>query len=163
MHVEAGVSQEELRQILAQLRNLVKTSAPPPIPQPPILQPPIPAPSWQTQPPFPPSLPQGVPQLYPRASTSAIKLEQQAVIDPQPAESASVAIAPDNIANLLSTLLKAGVVSASGTPLGAGSTVTEISAVEPSKPVDPKHEVFRAYRNNILTEMVNLSNFDSAK
>lgn len=163
MHVEAGVSQEELRQILTQLRNLVKTSVPPPIPQPPIPQPPIPAPSWQTQPPFPPSVPQGVPQLYPHASTSAMKLEQQAVIDPQPTESASVTNAPDNIANLLSTLLKAGVVSASGTPLGAGSTVTEIPAGEPSKIVDPKHDVFRAYRNSILTEVVSLSNFESAK
>jgi len=162
MHVEAGVSQEELRQILTQLRNLVKTSIPPSIPQPPIPQPPIPAPSWQTQPSFP-SVPQGVPQLYPHGSTSAMKLEQQAVIDPQRTESASVTNAPDNIANLLSTLLKAGVVSASGTPLGAGSTVTEIPAGEPSKFVDPKHDVFRAYRNSILTEAVNLSNFESAK
>jgi pre-mRNA cleavage complex 2 protein Pcf11 len=159
MHVEAGVSQEELRQILTQLRNLVKTNAPPPIPQPP-----IPAPSWQTQPSFPPPppVPQVVPQLYPLASTSAVKLEQQAVISPsQPTESASVATVPDNIANLLSTLLKAGVVSASGTPLGAGSTVTEISA-EPSKPVDQRQEAFRAYRNNILPE-ITLSNFDSIK
>ena len=163
MHVEAGVSQEELRQILTQLRNLVKTSVPPPLAQPPIPQPPIPAPSWQTQPSFPPSVPQGVPQLYPHASTSAMKLEQQAVIDSQPTESASVTNAPDNIANLLSTLLKAGVVSASGTPLGAGSTVTEIPAGEPSKIVDPKHDVFRAYRNSILTEVVSLSNFESAK
>jgi pre-mRNA cleavage complex 2 protein Pcf11 len=86
---------------------------------------------------------------------------EQAVISPQPTESASVPIVPDNIANLLSTLLKAGVVSASGTPLGAGSTVTEIPT-EPSKPIDQKQEAFRTYRNNILTE-TSLSNFDSIK
>ena len=40
--VEAGVSQDELRQILAQLRNMVKSSAPPPVPQPTLL----PAHSW---------------------------------------------------------------------------------------------------------------------
>ncbi|KAF8974458.1 hypothetical protein BDZ97DRAFT_1690202 [Flammula alnicola] len=152
LHVEAGVSQDELRQILAQLRNLVKSTAPPPIPQPPIPA----APTWQPQPPFPPQLP------YHRPS-SAVKLEESAPnpvsVDVQPPLTASVTVPPDNIANLLSTLLKAGVVSANGTPIGAGATAKEQEMQTELPKADD--EVVRDYRNTILSDTINLNSLDS--
>ena len=67
--VEAGVSQNELRQILTQLRNMVKNSTPAPVPQPTL----PPVHNWSPQPPFPPHFPQGVslPQAYPQVDSAA--------------------------------------------------------------------------------------------
>jgi hypothetical protein len=46
----------ELRQILSQLRNMIKNSAPAPVPQPAL----TPTHNWPSQQPFPPQFPQGV-------------------------------------------------------------------------------------------------------
>lgn len=65
---------------------------------------------------------------------------------------------PGNIANLLSTLLKAGVVSASGTPLGAGATAKEEDSKLPT--VDLERESSRAYRESILAQKIKLTSSD---
>ncbi|PPQ77654.1 hypothetical protein CVT25_011089 [Psilocybe cyanescens] len=162
MHVEAGVSQEELRQILNQLRNLVKSTVPPPI-----LQPPAPsAPAWQSQSPFPPQISQ-IPQVAPQSYIQPVKIEEPPLASlsaiSQPVQPTSVTAPPGNIANLLSTLLKAGVLSANGTPTGAGATVKEQDApVELQKP-EATNELIREYRDKILSENVNLYSLDSTR
>lgn len=76
-----------------------------------------------------------------------------------PSTSASIpgpsAPPPADISNLLSTLIKAGVVSASGTPLGAGATAKE----EGSKfePLDLESEASRTYRESILAQPIKLT------
>ena len=136
--VEAGVSQDELRQILTQLRNMVKNSAPAPVPQPTL----PPVHNWSSQPPFPPHFAQGVspPQAYPQLdnapSTAANIISSTPIPNP-----------PANVANILSSLLKAGVLSTSG--------------VSASK--ETKDEAFDEYRSAILSENVGLNTLDLAK
>ncbi|KAF9476504.1 hypothetical protein BDN70DRAFT_882335 [Pholiota conissans] len=156
LHVEAGVSQEELQQILSQLRNMVKSTIPPPIPQPS-----IPAPTWHPQPPFPP------PVSFQQPS-AAIKVEPRTftplVADVKAVPTEPAIVPPDNIANLLSTLLKAGVVSASSTPTGAGSTATDKATIaDIPKAVDSNETVIREYRDSILSEAINLNALDSIR
>lgn len=68
---------------------------------------------------------------------------------------------PANIANLLSTLLKAGVVSASGTPLGAGATAKEEASKQTTvESVDLEREASRAYRQAILSQQIQLTSSD---
>jgi pre-mRNA cleavage complex 2 protein Pcf11 len=60
-----------------------------------------------------------------------------------------------NITNLYNALLKAGVVSASGTPTGAGETAKP----EESKPepVDPAKATAREYQKAILSQKIKLT------
>lgn len=166
MHVEAGVSQEELRQILNQLRNLVKSTAPPPVPQPPVPS----APTWHSQPPFPPQISQ-IPQVTPPLPyTQPVKIEEQLpaslnVVPPPtlPVPSTSAAAPPGNIANILSSLLKSGVLSATGTPTGAGATAKEQDVPAELQKPEANDELVREYRDKILSETVNLHSLDSTR
>ena len=77
------------------------------------------------------------------------------------ASPASVAQAPANIANLLSTLLKAGVVSANGTPIGAGATAKEEASNQQVAEIGSlEREASRAYRQVILSHPITLSSSD---
>lgn len=68
---------------------------------------------------------------------------------------------PTNIANLLSTLLKAGVVSANGTPVGAGATSKEeATKYEIPESVGLEREASRAYRQAILSQPIKLTSSD---
>lgn len=142
---------------------MAKSTMPPPIPQPPPVH--TPAPSWHPQPPFPP---QAVPQVVYGRPSPAIKVEdpvfsvnaipKAAIVDP------AVKVQGDHFANLLSTLLKAGVVSANATPTGAGATSKESAATAAiSKSVESSEAVIREYRNVILAETVNLNSLDSVR
>lgn len=149
--VEAGVSQDELKQILTQLRNMVKNSAPTPVPQPTL----PPVHNWSSQPPFPPHFPQGVtlPQAYPqpdRAASTAANISST----PMPNPSA-------NVANILSSLLKAGVLSTSGISATVKSSAKEDETSTESK--ETKDEAFDEYRSAILSENVGLNTLDLAK
>jgi len=159
--VEAGVSQEELHQILNQLRNLVKSTAPlaPPPPQA------APPQQWQSYsaPPLPqPSFSSSAPRPYSHTSQIApVYPADNVILEQSIPQAAMMSTSPANIANLLSTLLKAGVVSANGTPTGAGATakeeasnqqVVEISSLE--------REASRAYRQVILSHPIKLSSSD---
>ena len=121
--VEAGVSQDELRQILTQLRNMVKISAPAPVPQPTL----PPVHNLSSQPPFPPHF----------AQSGAANIISSTPMPNSPA----------NVANVLSSLLKAGVLFTSG-----------ISACK-----ETKDEGFDEYRSAILSENVGLNTLDLAK
>ncbi|KAL0573968.1 mRNA 3' end processing factor [Marasmius crinis-equi] len=150
--VEAGVSQEELNQILGQLRSLMRTATQPsPPPPPPSVS--APPPSWSPAPPAPFTAPPPVlPPATPVQSVTPMKLEPIAPQDvsvPPPAV-APVPSAAAGFADLLSSLLKSGVVSANATPVGAGSTVTEQAA-------DFEREGSRTYRTTLLDHTVQLS------
>jgi pre-mRNA cleavage complex 2 protein Pcf11 len=61
----------------------------------------------------------------------------------------------NNITNLYNALLKAGVVSASATPTGAGQTAK--AEEHKPEPVDPAKATAREYRRAILSQKVRLT------
>ena len=71
-----------------------------------------------------------------------------------------VPLAVNNIANLFNALVKAGVVSASGTPTGAGATA---KAEEASENVDPSRATMREHRKQVLSQKVKLTSVDINK
>ncbi|KAG7096775.1 hypothetical protein E1B28_004185 [Marasmius oreades] len=143
--VEAGVSQEELHQILGQLRSLMRTvTQPSPPPPPPVAVPP----SWTPPAPFP-------------SSAALVPPTQSIVTTPKVEPTSSIshlslptAAPAAGFADLLSSLMKSGVVSVNGTPVGAGSTVTEQAS---SSSVDVEREASRSYRTAIFNHEVQLS------
>ncbi|KAJ7180206.1 hypothetical protein C8R43DRAFT_972196 [Mycena crocata] len=153
--VEAGVSQEELQQILTQLRSLVRSAVPAPPPPAPVA---APAPQWPTQPSypvqasFPPAAPP--PSMYPFSTYDNVKTETPPSVLP----SASGSSAQSSILNLLSTLKKAGIVSESGTPVGAGFSSSE--DMSKPEPPDLERESSRSYRDAILMHDVKLTSID---
>ncbi|KAL4266257.1 CID domain-containing protein [Pleurotus pulmonarius] len=164
--VEVGVSQDELHQILAQLRSLMKNAAPAlnPVPPPPA---PRPQPQWQPQHHYPVS--NQAPVLAPATSygppaptypqSGIVKVEPTVARLPMPSAPEAASPVPNvgSIQNLLSTLVKAGVVR-NGTPVTSGSTQAE--APSSSEPIDLEKESMRSYRKNILAQNVQLTNAD---
>ena len=150
--VEAGVSQNELRQILTQLRNMVKNSTPAPVPQPTL----PPVQNWSSQPPFPPHFPQGLslPQAYPQVDSAASTPANVISSTPMPNP-------PADVANILSSLLKAGVLSTSGISATVKSSAYENELSTESK--ETKDEAFDEYRSAILSVNVGLNTLDLAK
>ncbi|KDQ64608.1 hypothetical protein JAAARDRAFT_118249 [Jaapia argillacea MUCL 33604] len=173
MVVEAGVSQEELHDVLNQLRTLTRAAPPPPAPpaQPPVyVQPQPPAASYPLQPTYPVSAP---PSSYPGSSTQPSTYAQPmydqkpipssipafpAVSNQNPGNAGPSAPPISNIENLFSALLKAGVVSATGTPTGAGATA-KAEEVK-SEPVDIARVAARDYRKAVLGQKIRLTNAD---
>jgi pre-mRNA cleavage complex 2 protein Pcf11 len=102
--------------------------------------------------------PSGLP--YHSDASQAVSLDSKPLSQSATSPSTSAAPPSSNIANLLSTLLKAGVVSASGTPLGAGATAKEDIKQES---VDLERESCRAYRQAILSQQIHLNSSDIAK
>ncbi|KAG6378685.1 hypothetical protein JVT61DRAFT_12956 [Boletus reticuloceps] len=163
--VEAGVSQDELRQILSQLRSLTRApQAPPqtlPVPPPsssyPYSQQPTYARQFQSTPPPQPSGAFNY-QLEPRkvepVNLSALLSSAQANSQP----STAPAMPPSSITNLYNALLKAGVVTADGTPVGAGSNNDEERTPPPSSSLSRDNT--RAYRKAILSEKIKLTTTD---
>ncbi|KAH7929411.1 hypothetical protein BV22DRAFT_1029463 [Leucogyrophana mollusca] len=172
--VEAGVSQDELRQILAQLRSLSQSTAPPapaPAPAPPTYPQPSSSsysypsqPSYPARPSFvPPVVHHSQPQSYQYQSTDQPKSEPVDLssllsTSSSPAASTSTSTAPSNIAGLFSALLKAGIVSATGTPVGAGDTAK--AEDNTPQPTSQGREASRAYRKAILGQKIKLTNAD---
>lgn len=174
--VEAGVSQEELRQILSQLRSLTRAPQAPPqasqTPPPPSSCPP----SISTYPyPQQPSYTRHFQPTYTSASppqpsgtfnhqSEPIKVEPvnlSALLSSAQANSLSStapAIPPSSITNLYNALLKAGVVSADSTPVGAGSNIDEDRTPPPSNNLSRDNT--RAYRKAVLSEKIKLTTTD---
>lgn len=165
--VQAGVSQEELGQILTQLRTMAP--APPPAPVAPI---PSVAPVSQAYPPasYPPS---GAQSSYPAAQPPYPPATYASSAEPPnaPVQAAPVAQSssgastsapsiPVNVSSLFSALVKAGVVSASAssTPTGAGATVTEQST---NASLEAK--AAQDYRRAILAVGIRLTATDIAR
>ncbi|TFK43432.1 hypothetical protein BDQ12DRAFT_674975 [Crucibulum laeve] len=146
--VEAGVSQEELQQILSQLRTLVRSSGPPPS------APPAPAPQWQ---PLQFATPPVATYTQPDTPYPPVKMESTPSAPIASSSSQPAPVVPENIATLLSTLLKAGVVSATGTPVGAGATAMEDSKLQSIENVDMKRDASREYKNVVLSQKIKLN------
>lgn len=67
-----------------------------------------------------------------------------------------------NIADLFNSLLKAGIVSTTGTPLGAGSSAAP-NVVEDAKSVDLGREAAKEYERNIMSMSITLITSDLTK
>ncbi|PBL02396.1 hypothetical protein ARMGADRAFT_980989 [Armillaria gallica] len=154
--VETGVSQQELQQILGQLRVLSQSTSPPPPPPPPVAQWPVQtgfsAPNQSYPPSTAPPPPADIMPAFPPLDVTESKPSILSV----PSTSTPVAntnIAPVNYADLLSSLLKAGVVSNAGTPVGAGATAKE----EKAEPDNAQRQTERLYRESILAYDVQLT------
>ncbi|KAJ3976260.1 hypothetical protein EV361DRAFT_884517 [Lentinula raphanica] len=171
--VEAGVSQNDLQQILNQLRNLMRSNAqqaslPPP--------PPVSSQAWSSNsypapaplPPLPPSNAVPPPTTFnqtPSYSLPTFKpvdapsVNPTAISAPSPvpvAAAAGPSTQTPDFTSLLSSLLKAGVV-ADPTSIAADATAHDDSAVPTSATVDEARETARAYRKSILTHSMQLT------
>ncbi|KAL0949436.1 hypothetical protein HGRIS_009494 [Hohenbuehelia grisea] len=173
--VEAGVSQEELQQILTQLRSLLRSVAPPPPPPPAV---PAPQP-WSAPPTYPgstqmpaaPAAPYGQPpshlRTYSAASLGDVKVEgpsSAASLSLPMTSTDAVASIPsvNSIQNLLSTLVKAGVVSATATPPEAGSSRQHTPTAK-TEEIDLAKESARTYRKALLAQKIKLTTSDITK
>ncbi|EPQ59475.1 hypothetical protein GLOTRDRAFT_55502, partial [Gloeophyllum trabeum ATCC 11539] len=179
--VEAGVSQDELREVLNQLRALSRSIPPPPAaaPQAAPYQSPPPPPTIPSYPPAPASYPSAPnysappsqPSYPPQPSYTPPQQESKPWPSALPPASALLhaSAAPPtagpsslplgNIENLFSALVKAGVVSSNnGTPTGAGATA-KVEDVKPDE-VDPARRASREYRKAILSQKIRLTNAD---
>ncbi len=177
--VETGVSQEELAQILAQLRTLVRpnptNSAPAPAPAP-VKYPPTT--------PYPPSftyhqtvVPNASPvhPQYPMAHTLTYTNSAQQIQTPDTSRPLSNSVvastAPPvipNISGLFEALVKAGVVSATSTPTGAGATIQEqddskTQSHDTQPPRESSVEDARVYRKAILASDVKFSSAEISR
>ncbi|TFK55983.1 hypothetical protein OE88DRAFT_1652537 [Heliocybe sulcata] len=189
--VEAGVSQDELREVLNQLRALTRTMPPPAVAQPPSYQTPPPQPSVPQYPPAPavllqptaygvapsqPSYPQQPSYSTPSTETkswpsslppASALLQSNSAPAPVPAAAPVPVVGPsslplNNIENLFSALVKAGVVSSNnGRPVGAGATAKAEDVK--SGEVDPARQASRDYRQAVLSQKIKLTNADITK
>jgi pre-mRNA cleavage complex 2 protein Pcf11 len=174
--VEAGVSQEELRQILTQLRTMAPPPPPsaqpqaqlPPPPQlsarlPPPPPPPSSVPSTSVLPPFPPPFPPHAAAPPPAHFAPPVAMAVGPSPPAFPAGGAPAApVLPDAmaLAGLFSALVKAGVVtsdpsSSSGTPTSGARPVIQEELKPPE--VDPSRAAAREYRNRLLARPIQLN------
>lgn len=167
--VEAGVSQEELQQILGQLRALVRQVPPPTSTAPSSTA------TWPSQvqqyptslssmayP--PPSSTSSATRPYANAAYPNGRFAKIGSSSTSVSTTSPPAISSDNIANLLSTLLKAGVVSASATPEGtAASSREDEKDSQNAMTVDLERESLRSYRKYILSQKMQLTSLDISR
>lgn len=164
--VEAGVSQDELGQILSQLRGLVR---PPPAQAPPAPQAPQTQwPATQFAPPAPTTYPPP-PASYPNSYSTPVSVKSEPIAPSVPA-SAETTI-PTNqahlhISSILSSLMKSGLVSGSAVEVLKESKEEpmEQEPEEEPKPITPSAEDLNAiknaqadYRKRILAERMETS------
>ncbi|KAI5893471.1 uncharacterized protein SCHCODRAFT_02621902 [Schizophyllum commune H4-8] len=162
--VEAGVSQDELQQILTQLRALVRPPtappAPAPVPTPPVHVP-TPQPQWSAP------TPQPAAPTYNAPGPSNYARQAQPPPYPQPMQDVKPSIsAPPatgaaplpafDIHNMLSSLVKAGIVTATATPVnGLGDQQQTDEGME--------KEESRSYRRTILRQKVKLNSAELSR
>ena len=172
--VEAGVSQDELRQILSQLRSLTRPSQTPQTSTnvvPSSSYPPSTSTYQYTQQPaharqFPSTYsnvptPQPSTYNYPSEPLKVEPTNLSALLSSVQASSSlptTSAMPPNSISSLYSALLKAGVVSADSTPVGTGSKNDEERTPPPSNV--PSRDNARAYRKAVLSEKIKLTTTD---
>ncbi|TFY83951.1 hypothetical protein EWM64_g78 [Hericium alpestre] len=170
--VEAGVSQDELTQILAQLRNLVRTTVPAPT-APPKYPTPAPYPARNTYN-VPPMMQAGPSYSQPTTAApssyvgqpSFASFEQPSLPAPEAPTALPLTTGPapmPNLSNLFDALLKAGVVSATSTPTGAGASArtTQIEDIKPQ--IAAGQEEANAYRDAILAQSFKLTSAEISK
>jgi pre-mRNA cleavage complex 2 protein Pcf11 len=164
--VDAGVSQDELRQILGQLRSLTRTV--PPAPSYPAstsayTYPPQPTYNRPFQSTYPPAPQPPPPSTYTHQSepVKSEPVDLSALLTSASVSSsaaAAPAMPPSSITNLFNALLKAGVVSSDNTTGGAGSTNSEEYPTPP--PPGLNRDSTRAYRKAVLSANIKLTTTD---
>lgn len=183
--VETGVSQDELRQILGQLRTLTRSTAPPPPPPQHAIPPPAPShpysapnPSYDGFGEQPPNSSNGIrpsysaagpsyPQPSPAYPSFQPKLEPSTLLPvppssiPPPTHGHSGSPPVNNISQILAALAKAGVVTATPPP-GSGPPA-KAEDVKPQVTADPVRESSREYRSAILSQNIKLTSTDITK
>ncbi|KAF7793670.1 hypothetical protein EIP86_004785 [Pleurotus ostreatoroseus] len=171
--VVAGVSQDELAQILGQLRALAQPpQSAPPVHVPPVASVPPPVPQSYPQPVYhaPPPPSNQYPVAYPPQPTyppHSYAPPKPAPLPIPPVESNVVPaqLAPSipgvDVTSLYSALLKAGVVStsASSTPTGAGATAKAEDSAHSTTP----HEPAWNYQDEVLSAAIRLTSADIMK
>ena len=175
------MSQDELAQILNQLRTLVRQSPSNPVPPPT-----VPPSKYNSAPSYPSSFtyqqivaPAGtslLPPRYPQSHAPTYPSSAQqfqtsdtsgpAAVNPVVTSTAPPAI--QNISGLFEALVKAGVVPATSTPTGAGATAyvqddTQTQVGDSQRPSESKLEDARTYRKAILAEDVRFSSADVSR
>ena len=160
--VEAGVSQEELKQILTQLRAMGRSTAPPQAPpQPPYTSssPAVFPPNHGISAPVPhtSAVPQLPPQYgYPQPTSSgatgayvtpAVQLAQGKASPSSTPDPSTGAPKFSGINDLFKSLMKAGLVNSGNTSVGAGSSGTDTVATPTETP-----EMIRAKEEKLLEE-----------
>ncbi|KAG9317423.1 hypothetical protein JVU11DRAFT_1622 [Chiua virens] len=172
--VETGVSQDELRQILSQLRSLTRAPQAPPqaLAAPPSSYPPSTStypysqqPSYgrhfhstyATAPPPQPPAAYNYPAEVAKSEPMNLSALLSSVQSSSP-PSTVPAIPSTNITSLYNALLKAGVVSTDSTPIGAGSNHDEERTPPPSSSLSRDNT--RAYRKAVLSERIKLTTTD---
>ncbi|KAH9853543.1 hypothetical protein C2E23DRAFT_821786 [Lenzites betulinus] len=148
--VQVGVSQEELRQILTQLRSLA-TPAAPAAPQPPPPAP-VPAPSLYVAPPAYASAPP-MPVSAPQPPQPSYQQHLAYAAPPQQPKAEPIG----DIRNLFNALVKAGVVSSGSTPT---TTNTTAKSEEQVRPEIPEQSTASAYWKSVLSHEVKLTSSD---
>ncbi|KAL5487838.1 PCF11 [Sanghuangporus weigelae] len=172
--VEHGVSQEELQQILSQLRAMGRETAAVPPPPPPIpVAPSPPVPVVYNAPPTVPALSQHAHATNSSSVPIGLYPGNVSVNQPPSSSAAPIPTAPANISgisSLFDSLVKAGLVSANSTPVGAGmnthtpppapDTPDEVKAKAEQKARDDRLEVQRSYARKILGMNIRLTTTD---
>ncbi|KAF8663446.1 hypothetical protein AX16_001016 [Volvariella volvacea WC 439] len=159
-HVEAGVSPAELEQILNQLRALVRTAPMSVPPQTPATIPSVPPVHWPSQTSY---VNQPVSQTYPAQGQSYPPSQHlpPGLVGSNSSTPAAVpgpSKTPNNIGDLLSTLIKAGIVSATGTPNSTGASSNDNSGSAQSQ-----REASRPYRQTVISYKIALNGVDILK
>ncbi|KAI0322485.1 hypothetical protein OF83DRAFT_734251 [Amylostereum chailletii] len=165
-YVQAGVSQQELSQILTQLRTLVR---PPPSNTTPAQLPQqskyaTPSTSFTPTPVYSASAstPQPVPQLpYPQPQVPSYPASNRPHIPAPQITDASASTAPTlsvpDVSSLFQSLVKSGLLSSHPAPTASSTKVEE---PEPPKPVDHVKEEARSYREAVMGEPVKFTSAD---
>lgn len=166
--VERGVSPNELRQILEQLRALARSALPPPLARPPS-RPAVAPPFYGQQPPFPPqhAAPSRPYSQLPPPSTFSQPPPQVAVVSAQ-VPPVSVPVIPANLESLVASLVNAGVLTGTGSskPSAAPGTSTPEVAPPSSESEDfseARTISARDYRSSVLAVPINLNAADLAR
>ena len=109
--------------------------------------------NWSSKP-FSPHYPQGVSQAYPRVDSVATTEANVNSSTPMPN-------IPANVTDILSSLLKAGVLSTSGLSANVKSSANENATSTEGK--EAKDEAFDKYRSAILSVNVGFNTSDLVK
>ncbi|KAI0347227.1 hypothetical protein BDW22DRAFT_1425283 [Trametopsis cervina] len=172
--VQGGVHQEDLGQILTQLRTL-SPNAPSVAPVPPVVpvSQPYPSPAYPYPPPPQQHIPTPAASVYPmphayppanHALPKAEPVDNTSLSSAQPApvaSTSSASVLPINVSSLFNKILQTGVLtsSSSSTPTGAGATAKREDSIPPSG----ETELGKEYAASILALAPKLNSVDILK
>lgn len=169
--VEHGVTQEELKQILSQLRAMSREPVSVPLPPPPAHSP-VPVSSIYTGP-TSISASQYGSSLSAQASSSVYPLNSITQPTTLPSNATTAPTSISGISSLFQSLVKAGLVSGNSTPVGAGKDTStpplptvdahSEAKVQAEASEDDRLELERSYARKILDMSIRLTTTEITK